>query len=161
MAMPTHLKEWMDHYGVTSEMIAFKTGMSVKVLDKYLSGETTPSLPAIKTISETIGVSIDDILNATPSEVIDIIQSQEHMHVIETTSHKVAVRMQNYLAQAGRTCRVIAIVGDTESFIIQYDGEIIDIADIYKISKKLKYRDSREKCDNEDIRFKDMELSRM
>ena len=57
---------------------------------------------------------------------------------------------------------VIAIVGgETENFIIQYSGDLIDIAEIYKISKKLKYRDCREKSIDEEIRYKDMEISRM
>ena len=162
MAMETHLKEWMEYYGVTSDMIAFKSGMSAKVIDKYVNGETTPSLAAIKTISETIGVSIDNLVGITPSEMIDNMELQESMHIAETTSHKLAVRVQNYCKANGIECRVIAIIGDYENFIIQYSGNVIDVKELVKISRKLKYRDEREKnIYDEEVRYKDMEITKL
>lgn len=161
MALSTHLKEWMEYYEVTSEMISFKTRMSVKVINKYMNCETTPSVAELQLISETIGVSIDDLLKNTPEKAIGNMKAQEKMHLIETTSIKTAVRLQNYLHSVERECRVIAIVGETENFIIQYDGDVLDVADIYKISKKFKYRDNREKESDPEARYLDMDLTRL
>lgn len=161
MALSTHLKDWMDYYQVTSEMISFKTGMSTKVIDKFVNCETTPSIAALKIISDTIGVSMDDIIDNTPETKISELESQDSMHIVETIKHDTAVCIQNYLAELGRTCRVIALVGDTEKFIIQYDGDMIDINVFHKVSKKFKYRDVRIKEFDEDKRYKDMELTRL
>ena len=95
-------------------------------------------------------------------EMIDSMELQDSMHIAETTSHKLAVRVQNYCKANGIECRVIAIIGDYENFIIQYSGNVIDVKELVKISRKLKYRDEREKnIYDEEVRYKDMEITKL
>lgn len=158
--MKTHLNEWMDHFELSVEKLGEMSGISPKIITKWLNETTTPSLAAITHISETLGITIDDIVNNTPKQAIDNISNS---HLIETTDIKTAVRVQNYFTEKEIDHQVVVRdVDGVEVFLINYVSTLpLDIKEISKISKLWRYKDAREKSTEVDIRYERMMISNM
>lgn len=158
--MKTHLGEWMDHFELSVDELGEKSGISPKVITKWLEGKSTPSLVAINQISDTIGITIDDIVNNSPEQTMKVINNN---HLIETTNIKIAVRLQNYFtSKAIENKIVVRLLDNEEVFIISYIADIpLDIKEVLRISKKRKYRDDRENSYDEDIRYTGIAISNL
>ena len=156
--MKTCLADWMVHFDINPVQLAEKTGISQKMITKYLTGQTTPSLEVCSIIAETFSITIDDLVYSTPQESVDKLGTY---HVIETTDIKVAIRLQNYFKKKDIKTEILVIKAgvsgsNTDRFMIDYNSdEILNPKDIVKITSKRKYSDRREKM-KDDQKYADM-----
>lgn len=151
--MKTHLEEWMKHRKLTSESLSQKSGIAQKMIDKYVSGVTTPSLEVASILAKNLDVTIDRLVFANPDDTVET-------HCIETPSIKEAIKLQNYFEENGIEVKVTVFPEEDESFVIVYrSNHIYTIKEVKKIISKMKWLDSRYKSMNIEDRYKGMIIS--
>lgn len=156
--MKTCLASWMNYFDINPVQLSEKTGVSQKMISKYLAGETTPSLEVCGILAKSFSITLDELVYSTPQASIDKIGTY---HIIESTDIKVAVRLQNYFNKKNIKNEILVIksciIGsDKDRFVINYETEdILNPKDITKIVSKRKYSDKREKA-KDDTKYTDM-----
>lgn len=151
--MKTRLEEWMRYRKLTSETLSTKSGIAQKMIDKYVSGVTTPSLEVASILAKNLEVTIDRLVFENPDETVET-------HCIETPSIKEAIKLQNYFEENGIEVKVAVFPEEDESFIIVYrSSHIYTIKEVKKIISKLRWLDNRYKSLNIEDRYKGMIIS--
>ncbi|MBQ8995473.1 MAG: helix-turn-helix domain-containing protein [Oscillospiraceae bacterium] len=75
---------------LTQEDLAEKVGVSRQAIAKWESGETSPDLEKSKLLAETLGVSLDDLVNydANGNEGLSIPTKGKHIFGVVTVGEK-------------------------------------------------------------------------
>lgn len=152
--MKTMLNEWLDHFDLNPALLSEKTGISQKLILKWVSGESSLPLSSAARISDVLGITIDNLVNTHPS---DFKGEFSEYHVIETKDFKIASRVQNYLKGEDIPHEVMVVLMDKKDpcFIIRYNAKYpIEPKKVMEISKKRKYKDVRERIRPENIEDK-------
>lgn len=156
----TYLKEWTEYVGATVEEVAEKTGIAVEKVSSWMKEETFPDIIDACKLAVSFGLTLDDFISKDPKTYYKDYLEQ---HYFETTKHKVAIRVSNYLNKLGISNQLVVMKYNQKDevkylFIVRYQGTmILDPWDIVKISLQRKYRDSRERKGlNDEYRLKGM-----
>lgn len=64
--MKTFIGEWMEHLNYTPEKLGDATGISPKIIARWLKEETTPSVLQLDVVSKVMGVTMDDLTRLNP-----------------------------------------------------------------------------------------------
>lgn len=81
--MKTFIGEWMEHFNLTSEQLGETSGISPKIITRWLREETTPSVAQLDIISKALRVSMDDLIRLNPGEM-----TNEHIDVDDEQSNR-------------------------------------------------------------------------
>ena len=152
--MKTMLNEWLNHFELNPKLLSEKTGISQKLISKWVTGESSLPLSSAARISDILGITIDNLVNTHPS---DFKGEFSDYHIIETKDFKIASRIQNYLEDVDAPHEVMVVLHDKKDpcFIIRYNMKYpIEPKEIIKLSKKRKYKDVREKISSDNIEDK-------
>lgn len=143
--MTTKLGQWMNHYQINPVELAERTGLSQKLISKWLSGESTIPLACAVIISDFFNITLDNLVNTDPD---DFKGEFSEYHIIETRNFVAASRLQNYLEKidAPHEVVVVKLKGKDDCFTIRYRSKYpIELNEIRKIVKSRKYKDARER----------------
>lgn len=148
--MKTYLSEYLHYRNITPQSLGDSTGVSPKIIAKYISGSTTPSLEVATILCDALNITVDDLISVHPKDH----EKTGISSYVTTASFKEAVRLQNYLAETNCAPTLEAhCFGDLRmDFVIRYSRSIpLTVKEMRKVTKSKKYADSREKtAPNED-----------
>jgi len=61
MELESKIGEWLERSGYRKDYVANKLGIGIRQLDKYIKGESFPSVPRLFMLAELFGCLADDL----------------------------------------------------------------------------------------------------